>query len=283
MKLLRRRHKVRIRQGLVKSRLRPVLAGLYRSVLGTELALHRLAARRAADPHDLSDVTVVIKTFERPLRCQALIDSICAQHPAIRIVVVDDSERPVSFESAETIALPFDSGVSAGRNAGLAAVETPFFLNLDDDFVFYRGTGLAAAVSLLRELPVVGIMGGAVTNLPFYRRNRSLGRKLYPVEAASLVEPGTRIGSLQVSDKVSNFFLGRTEAVRRVGWDPRLKRLDHADFFTRAKGRLVSVHNPALRVLHANDPFDVNYLSFRYDLSSDGDYLTEKYGLDRVR
>lgn len=283
MKLLRRKHKVRIRQGLLRSPLRPLLAGLYRSVLGAELALHRLVARRTSDPGELADVTAVIKTFERPRRCQALIDSIRAQHPDLRIIVVDDSAQPGGFRGAETIALPFDSGVSAGRNAGLAAVETPFFLNLDDDFVFYRGTGLAAAARLLRDLPVVGIMGGAVTNLPLYRGNRSLGRRLYPTGAASLAAPGTRIGPLEVSDKVSNFFLARTEAVRSVGWDPRLKRLDHADFFSRAKGRVVSAHNPDLRVLHANDPFDADYLRFRYDLSSDGDYLTEKYDLDAAR
>lgn len=270
--------KLRVRRALVKGPLRPLAAGAFHALVGAELLAERLATGRRTDPADLSDVTAIIKTFQRPRRCQALIDSIRVLHPALRIVVVDDSRVPSRFTGAETLVLPFDSGVSAGRNLALAAVETPFVLNLDDDLVFFRGTRLAAALELLRGLPQVGVMGGVMRDLPHYGWNHSLGGPLHPTAAHSKLPEGTRIGPLTVGDKVSNFFLARTEAVRSIGWDPEVRRLDHADFFTRAKGRLVSAYNPDLQVLHVKDPFAADYLRFRFDIAPDLAYLKDKFG-----
>uniref|UniRef100_UPI0025C11411 glycosyltransferase family 2 protein n=1 Tax=Halodesulfovibrio sp. TaxID=1912772 RepID=UPI0025C11411 len=36
-------------------------------------------------------------------------------------------------------------------------------------------------------------------------------------------------------DIVLNFFMARTESIRRVGWDPELRLGEHKDFFIRAK------------------------------------------------
>lgn len=272
-----RKAKVRIRQVLVKGPLRPVAAGAFRALVAAELALQRRIMPRGPDPTDVSDVTAVIKTFQRPRRCQALIDSIRALHPGLRIVVVDDSRDPVPLRHAETLILPFDSGVSAGRNAGLAAVGTPFVINLDDDLVFFRKTGLGAALALLRGLPEVDIMGGVMLDLPHFGWNHSLGGALHPTTAVSRIPEGSRIGPLTIGDKVSNFFVARTAAVRSIGWDPRVRRLDHADFFTRAKGQLVSAYNPAFQALHVKDPFDADYLRFRFDLAPDLAYLKAKF------
>jgi len=65
--------------------------------------------------------------------------------------------------------------------------------------------------------------------------------------------------------------------LKLVGWDERIKRLDHADFFTRAKGVLVTVYNPEFKILHAQTPFDRHYLSKRYDLGQDRLVLRMKY------
>ena len=66
--------------------------------------------------------------------------------------------------------------------------------------------------------------------------------------------PGSFINGLPVYNKVANFYIGRTERIRLVGWNPALKRLDHADFFTRALGILTTVFNPNLKCLHAQTP-----------------------------
>lgn len=78
---------------------------------------------------------------------------------------------------------------------------------------------------------------------------------------------GTRIGPLTIGDKVSNVFLARTDAARSIGWGPQVRRFDHTDFFTRAKGRLVSACNPAMQVLNVKGPFATDYLRFRFDIA----------------
>ena len=274
----KRKLKMRVRRALVKGPLRPLAARTFHALIAAELAVQRRLTGRRSDPFDLGEVTAIIKTFERPERCQALIDSIRVLHPDLRIVVVDDSREPRQFAAAETLVLPFDSGVSAGRNLALGAVATPYVLNLDDDLMFFRGTRLAAAMALLRGLPQVDIMGGVMLDLPHYGWNHSLGGPLHPTSARAKLPAGTRIGPLTVADKVSNFFLARTAAVRSIGWDPLVRRLDHADFFTRAKGRLVSAYNPALQVLHVKDPFAADYRRFRFDIAPDLAYLKDKFG-----
>ena len=82
---------------------------------------------------------------------------------------------------------------------------------------------------------------------------------------------------MAVHDKVANFYIARTESIRKVGWDPQIKRLDHADFFTRAKGVLTTVFDPAFKVLHARTPFDRDYMRKRLDVQSDREILRRKY------
>ena len=66
----------------------------------------------------------MIKTFERPAKLKRLVDSIRRLYPGLTIIVVDDSRHPRNLPEVENINLPFDSGVSAGRNAGVKAVGT---------------------------------------------------------------------------------------------------------------------------------------------------------------
>ena len=78
--------------------------------------------------------------------------------------------------------------------------------------------------------------------------------------------------------KVANFYLARTAAVRAVGYDPALKRMDHADFFTSAYGRLVCVEDHSWFCLHDKTRFDRHYLAHREDLGADLTYVAAKWG-----
>ncbi|WP_294950887.1 hypothetical protein [Sulfurovum sp.] len=62
-----------------------------------------------------------------------------------------------------------------------------------------------------------------------------------------------------------------------MGWDARIKRLDHADFFTRAKGTLVTVMNGQFKILHAQTPHNRPYMQKRYDVKQDSAVLKMKY------
>ena len=266
------------RKLLIEGPLRPVAKPSYRALLALEERWFRIMA---GPPRSLppGKVTAVIKTFERPRRCMALIESVHRHFPGLPIIVVDDSREPGNYPNCLTIRLPFDSGLSAGRNAGLAEVQTKYFLTLDDDFLFDRQTDLAAALSILDEHREIDLLSGEVVDLPLFIKHDSRGSRLFPTDAAPKISEGTRIGPAEVMEKVPNFFVARTDAVRPIGWDPELKLLEHADFFTRARGRIVSARWGGWRILHCRDPFDRTYREFRDNLAASQARLRQKYGL----
>jgi len=100
-----------------------------------------------------TDVTIAVKTFQRPEALLRLLESIRRFYPAVAVHVVDDSERalePVPDVITRYWHLPFNSlGVSAGRNFSLRHVETEYVLVCDDDMVFGRRTDLG---EMLRTL-----------------------------------------------------------------------------------------------------------------------------------
>lgn len=239
-------------------RLRPVVRVGLDAVIAVEILGARVAdlRRRRPAPIDTSDVTAVIKTFERPRQSRRLVRSIRRLHPDVRILLLDDSVVPREVPGAELVSLPHNSGISVGRNTALAMVDTPYAVMLDDDFVFERRTRFDRPLAWMDEHPDVDILGGLVVNLPDWSRADYSRAPLFPGAAPPKVPIGSEIGGLRVFAKVPNFLLVRTERVREVGWSEELKVLEHRDFFTRASGTLVTAHDPAWRVLHARNPFD---------------------------
>jgi hypothetical protein len=225
------------------------------------------------------DITALVKTFERPDSVRRLLESLRRHYPKLAVVVVDDSREPVPLPGTTFVSLPFDSGVSAGRQAGLDIITTPYTLLLDDDFVVHGGTRLARPLEALRREPPIDLVAGKVIDLPFPGSPRRGG--LWPNTAQPAYAEGESIGGLPVTHKPPNFYLARTERLRKVGWDPMVKRLDHADFFTRALGELVCVQDDRWSILHAKNPFDEHYQAFRQDVAGDRLYLTAKYGAGR--
>ncbi len=262
---------------------------LYNAVIALELGVqHAIDQLRPPEPVDQtplnSRLTAVIKTFERPHDLQRLLASIRRFYPDMPLIVVDDSRQPQIQPGAETITMPFDSGLSAGRNEGVRRVKTPYFLLLDDDFIFYRQTDLPGALAKMEAQPQIDIMGGEVVNLPLFQIMDYQQLPLYPTEAQATLPPGSMIGGLPVFDIVPNFFIARSDRLRQVMWDDRFKRGEHRDFFTRAKGVLTTVYNKELRCLHTRTVFDEAYLSHRFDMAGTRDYvLTHYYGFSRAQ
>ena len=107
----------------------------YGFLIWLQLSFERLADRFSGvsgDELDYSNVTSVIKTFERGKKLSRLVKSIRRTFPSLKIIVVDDSRHPTQMTGSniQTIHLPFDSGVSAGRQVGLDSVNTPYMINL---------------------------------------------------------------------------------------------------------------------------------------------------------
>jgi glycosyltransferase involved in cell wall biosynthesis len=279
----------------MQSPLRFIFKPLHTSIVAAELAVERaldaLQPRRTPHDHSLvaENLTAIIKTIERPKVVRRLIASIKRRYPELKIIVVDDSRQPIKLEGVQVLELPYDSGISAGRNAGLKQVGTPYVLIADDDYVFYRHTDLDAILALMEQHAQIDIMGGEQIDLPWFGKidyqhgwyqpgfyHHRL-RLVFSTSAPARLPAGTSIGDLTVRDKVPNFFIARTERLRSVGWDPNLKRLDHLDFFARASGILTTASSVNLKFLHARTPFDRVYMQHRLDEANDLAFLKMKY------
>jgi glycosyltransferase involved in cell wall biosynthesis len=263
----------------------PVARLMWTAVIGCELAAERVAdgivgcADPAAD--DVSTrLTMVVKTFERPKVLERLLSSVRRVYPRLKVVVVDDSATPCVVEDpfVEVVAMPFNVGLSAGRNEGLRRVATPFVMVTDDDFVFHRGTRLSESLALMDGEPEIDIMGGRLLDLPGYSTHDLSRARLYTMEGRALAERGTSVGGLPVYDAVANFFIARTERLRLVPWDDRLRLMEHTDFFTSARGVLLTVYNEGLTCLHARTPFDGDYMAYRRDFGDAGAVINAKWG-----
>ena len=268
-------------------KLRIIGKPLYTLAVSAELASQRMidcingAPKAPGKPYVERNLTAVVKTFERPAVLRRLIAGIWRNYPHLRIIVADDSRRPSHIGNVQTVIMPCDSGISAGRNEALRHVETQYVLLLDDDFVIYRHTNLAASLAIMENYSQIDIMGGEVIDLPFFTKTDYSKASLYPSNSKSTMPAGSYIGGLPVYDKVANFFIGRTDRIKLVQWDPQLKKLEHADFFTRAKGVLTTVFNANMKCLHAPTPFDAAYMKRRHDLAADREVIKLRYYCSR--
>lgn len=215
-------------------------------------------------------VTMTVKTFERPAvlrRCLASVRTVFDG----RIVVADDSRTPMRDLGAgvQVIPMPFNSGVSVGRNAALDAVETEYVFVTDDDVVFTAASDIVAAMNFLDDNGQVDLVALTRVDLPRWRAVSAGANALFPGAKEPLVPFGTLIDGLPVVSKTPQLYLARTASIQKVRWDERLRMVDHRDFFSRAAGRIVSVQAETIRAYHMRTPFDPFYNSFREDVAAD--------------
>ncbi|CAB1315020.1 unnamed protein product, partial [Coregonus sp. 'balchen'] len=212
-------------------------------------------------------VTIATKTFLRYDKLQDLIDSV-RQY--------------------------YSTGWFAGRNLAVSQVTTKYVLWVDDDFIFTANTKLEKLVDVL-ERTTLDLVGGAVREATGYTAT---------YRQTISIEPGEEEGdclhmrrgfhhiiqgfpNCVVTDGVINFFLARTDKVQQVGFDPRLARVAHLEFFIDGLGSLHVGSCDNVIVNHATkiklpwvsqSESDKTYAKFRYPPAS-SDATHTKNGL----
>lgn len=249
--------------------------------VGTVAAVDRLRVRPdpELDQWLAEQLTVTVKTFLRPATARRFVRSARRAFPG-RIVVADDSPEPMAAPDASTtvLSLPFNSGVSVGRNAAIAAATTPYVMVVDDDVVMTAGTDLAGLVAFLEDHTEVDAVCASQIELPrWYALPLGDERDLFPGHLPPLRAFGETVGGLPVVLKGPQVYVARTERLREVPYDERIRMVDHRDFFSSASGRLVFVSAPGVVVFHARTPFDTTYQSYRDDVGQDLAYLNRKW------
>lgn len=227
------------------------------------------------------NVTIIFKSFERQQMAKRLYQNIQAYYPGVRVIIADDSAKPLELqgEHLEVIQLPFNCGLSAGLNRALEKVETPFVIRMDDDELLTPYTNWHGQLRFLMEHPQVDLVGVLPYNIPFGGSLERAAELYYrqPMSDAPgrlLLPHMTQIGEKHVVvGKAPNIFLVRTEKLKEVGYDDRIRMIDHNDFFWRAAGRMVSVLDKTAYVLHYHNRFDEHYQKFRADVDGDRRYI----------
>ena len=214
----------------------------------------------------MDDTTILIKTFERPESLSALLDSLELIGVDCPIMVADDGETKSSQVCAGRpnvlyLPMPFDRGLSGGRNFLVSQVETQFCILLDDDFIVRDPTCLPHLVSELdhHDYDIVAgslmLEDGRIQHYEGWMIEQ--GGVLYMLRY-------TAHGRTVPMEIVLNFFAARAEVLRTVMWDDELKVCEHEDFFWRARTHGVRVgYSPRDCAIHLRDHGSARYRSFR--------------------
>ena len=233
---------------------------------------------------DLSDVTIAIKTFERPQSLKRLVQSIRCFYPSMPIVIADDSETPrpgtvQGLSPVEYWCLPFDLGVSCGRNLLAGGIGSQYVLMLEDDVEVTEESRIETLMEgvLWNDFDVVGSApkdpNGREQHLEAHLLRAGHTIQVQPVQT----ETPTAV------DFTDNCFLARTDTLRAVRWDDQQKTVDHLDFFLRCQQKGVRVgYVPGFHLLHHSDRSS-RYNRFRVERS--GYYqqrLLDQWGLTSI-
>jgi len=202
-----------------------------------------LAAKKIAvnEPEEtwLTEITVIVKTFERPCCVALIIQSIRKYYPTIKVLVCDDSRKPLYLNNEEPIpgvtwlTLPFEDGhtLGAGRNCLVEKAETEYVFLCDDDHQIVAQTRIKAMWEFLDASGydiVGGTQGSDEYGAAIFERYGTEIHQIFHRHRGEVAK------GVVTCDRVSNTFLGRTQSLRKVGWQAQVYAHEHADFFIRA-------------------------------------------------
>ncbi len=240
-----------------------------------------------------SDVTVLVKTFERPDALRRLVASIRQLYKRMPIIVVDDSREPLD-PLPETISdyvhAPYNSlGAAGGRNLGLTRVETPYVLVCDDDMVFERRTDVGRMLFSLETTRFDLVSCVWLDFDPW----KGICRGPRRFEGTLDIEDGVlvhRLGAtrgtfdgLPVFDIVHQFFVASVERLGPDPWDAELNLSEHYELFLSLKERgLLSTRLPDVVVEHRQER-PPGYQEIREANQADKERWLAKRGLREVR
>ncbi|XP_070579864.1 beta-1,4 N-acetylgalactosaminyltransferase 1-like [Ptychodera flava] len=258
--------------------------------LGFEISLNVLISRSALPLlHDTGprnggigrQVTVATKTFERYDAVNRLVRSINNYYPNLTIVVADDSKNTQQIEgrNVKQYMMPYAEGLNAGKNLALSQIRTKYLLWVDDDFVFTGSTKLELMLEKLEspsaELDLVAGMvqgkGGKVNPCidpdalcwrTLHHHRGQDGHCVYRGKAWAY-RTMEEFPNCQVIDIAPNFWMAKTQAVRKAGgFDIELERIGHREFFVDILGQLAIAQCNDVSIRHAKITNEV-YTKYR--------------------
>lgn len=226
----------------------------------------------------LEEVTFGIKTFKRPDAVGRLIESILKMYPTANILVVDDSGDDINQKVKETfpttkwITQPLNIGLSAGRNVLVDNTSTPYLFLMDDDYIFNKSINLEEIYNKLIDLDL-DLLAGTVSDgvnqhaTPRnYHGTFSLKNDILYVKKNH--HDAEWDSDVMKIDFAMNLFLAKTETLKDVRWEEKLKLAEHLEWYLRysKKYKLGKFKLPKFYVYHDNSGVSsLEYKKYRFN------------------
>jgi GT2 family glycosyltransferase len=221
------------------------------------------------------EITFIIKTFKRPDCLKDLVQSIKPVYPNVRILICNDDTERIEIEGAEVINTEYDIGLAAGRNRLVAMVETPYFLLMDDDFIFTTQTYIEKLLEKAKAEDL-DVSAGAL-------KNKEEGIVHYEGRFDYRDGMLTQIPASEPPyDYVFNFFVGKTDTFKIHKWDERQKLAEHTAFFFNHWGKLKIGYTPEVIVDHTQTRH-AEYNAFRARGSEYVHQFLQNYEIKELR
>ena len=232
-----------------------------------------------------NNVSVIIKTFERPHCVKLLYRSIRRFYPNIPVLIADDSKSPLDgLGDARIIQLPYNSGVSHGRNAALNEVSTKYFVTVDDDFLFTENTNLLIPYRVLEttDFDVVGI------ELLYSGWKKRIFRGSYAKKGDVIWrlqnQPSATHKGYPVYHYLLQCFMAKTEVIKASPWDEVFQTAyEHDDFFLGLKKKNILItHVNNVSMDHYSEMIG-SYKKIREDTDPDKKEFLKKHQIKDIK
>ena len=195
------------------------------------------------NPYKVQDVTICIKTFERPHCLEACVKAIRKKYADIKIIVVDDSKTPGGNEEVtEYLIMPYDSGLSAGRNLAVKHVTTPLTMIIDDDTIFTSDKCIENMLDIYNKSDEINLVAGRLYQNKeqewhgkYILNDEDVNEKILEMHFG---KSNTCIAGHPIFDVVINLFLSDTKLLQQNPWNEDLKIAEHAEWFWRMREKL---------------------------------------------
>ncbi len=249
------------------------------------------------------DVAIGIKTFMREENFFKVIDSIEKFFPySYKLYIADDSgtisdEKEYLYQRLGAkghaiTRLPFNSGLSVGRNAIIRQVKERYILIMDDDIGLNDSSSIKKMKKVLDSAESIGLCAGVI----YQENGEYFGGETYSkglnLEVNNKIlfrhrarERLSKVNGVifNYADQVVNFFLAKREVFNDISWDNRIKvEYEHVDFFLRLKEtKWKAVVCLGTKLIHFRS-LGVDSLYNKHRRSAPEQYFKQKHGIGNI-
>ncbi len=202
------------------------------------------------------DLTLLVKTFIRPMCLKNFLKSVVEYQKVwdikfSDIVIIDDSDDENNNENIDVINNYSDLnitykhyeynslGLSKGRNVGLEFIKTSYFIYCDDDYIFDLDCDIKSSYNTIIEKNI-DILGG------YCKQVKSLEAKKFScINWVGFIQENEEYDlcniyedifpELMKCDILLNFYIAKTESVKKVGYPEEYTTNEHNFVFYRFK------------------------------------------------